>query len=192
MFNFKAVYFYLLAVKITLTQFLKKIYFLTSYYNKSLKTKLPLQLYFYPNPFLLSSFVNQKNFSFKLSKVNVDTFWSEHANNKEEEDIIIPIVKSMKEKGFNIHGPFSADTIFTREDSDIVLAMYHDQALPVIKTLQFGNIVNTTLGLPIVRTSVDHGTALDIAGTNEADAGSLISAINTAIEIVKQKNATQH
>ena len=87
MFNFKAVYFYLLAVKITLTNFLKKIYFLTSYYNKSLKTKLPLQLYFYPNPFLLSSFVNQKNFSFKLSKVNVDTFWSEHANDKEEEDL---------------------------------------------------------------------------------------------------------
>ena len=111
---------------------------------------------------------------------------------KEEENIIIPIIKSMREKGFNVNGPFSADTIFTREDSDITLAMYHDQALPVIKTLEFGNIVNTTLGLPIVRTSVDHGTALDIAGTNEADAGSLISAINTAIEIVKQKNATQH
>ena len=110
---------------------------------------------------------------------------------KEEENIIIPIVKSMREKGFNINGPFSADTIFTRKDSDIILAMYHDQALPVIKTLEFGNIVNTTLGLPIVRTSVDHGTALDIAGTNKADAGSLISAINTSIEIVKQKNATQ-
>ena len=98
----------------------------------------------------------------------------------------------MREKGFNVNGPFSADTIFTRKDSDIILAMYHDQALPVIKTLEFGNIVNTTLGLPIVRTSVDHGTALDIAGTNKADAGSLISAINTSIEIVKQKNATQH
>ena len=111
---------------------------------------------------------------------------------KEEENVIIPIVRSMKEKGFNINGPFSADTIFTRKDSDIILAMYHDQALPVIKTLEFGNIVNTTLGLPIVRTSVDHGTALDIAGTNKADAGSLISAINTSIDIVKQKNATQH
>jgi len=111
---------------------------------------------------------------------------------QEEENIIIPIVKSMKEKGFNVNGPFSADTIFAREDSDIILAMYHDQALPVIKTLEFGNIVNTTLGLPIVRTSVDHGTALDIVGTNKADAGSLISAINTSIEIVKQKNATQH
>ena len=111
---------------------------------------------------------------------------------KEEENIIIPIIKSMREKGFNVNGPFSADTIFTREDSDITLAMYHDQALPVIKTLEFVNIVNTTLGLPIVRTSVDHGTALDIVGTNKADAGSLISAINTSIEIVKQKNATQH
>ena len=111
---------------------------------------------------------------------------------KEEEDIIIPVVKSMREQGFNINGPFSADTIFTREDGDVILAMFHDQALPVIKTLEFGNIVNTTLGLPIVRTSVDHGTALDIAGTNKADAGSLISAINTSIEIVKQQNATKN
>jgi len=111
---------------------------------------------------------------------------------KEEENIIIPIITSMREKGFNINGPFSADTIFTRKDSDIILAMYHDQALPVIKTLEFGNIVNTTLGLPIVRTSVDHGTALDIAGTNKADAGSLISAINTSIAIVKQENAIKH
>ena len=66
--------------------------------------------------------------------------------------------------------------------------MYHDQALPVIKTIGFGSIVNTTLGIPIVRTSVDHCTALDIAGTNKADASSLISAVNAAIDIVKIKN----
>ena len=84
MFNFKAVYFYLLAVKITLVNFLKKLYFTTSHYNKSLATKSPDQLYFYPNSFLLSSFVNQKNFIFKLSQVNINKFWNEHTNKKEE------------------------------------------------------------------------------------------------------------
>jgi len=76
MLIFKATYFYFLAVKIILIGFLKNIYFLTNYYNKTLKTKLPEQLYFYPNPFLLSSFINQKIFAFKLSKINVNTFWS--------------------------------------------------------------------------------------------------------------------
>ena len=70
--------------------------------------------------------------------------------------------------------------------------MYHDQALPVIKTIEFGSIVNTTLGLPIIRTSVDHGTALDLAGTNKADASSLIEAIKTSIKIVKRKNAREY
>ena len=87
MFNLQAIYFYLLAVKITLVRFLKKLYFRTNYYNKSLKGKLPVNLYFYPNPFLLSSFVNQKNFTFKLSKINIETFWNEHTNNKEDEDL---------------------------------------------------------------------------------------------------------
>jgi uncharacterized heparinase superfamily protein len=87
MFSLKAVYFYLLAVKITLARFLKKIYFTTNHYNKSLKTKLPEQLYFYPNPFLLSSFIDQKIFTFKLSQVNVDTFWTNHSDYKEEENL---------------------------------------------------------------------------------------------------------
>jgi uncharacterized heparinase superfamily protein len=87
MFNPKAAYFYFLAVKILLTRFIKKIYFLTHYYNKSLKTKLPEHLYFYPNPFLLSCFVNQKIFAFKLSKVNVDAFWSNFESIKESEDL---------------------------------------------------------------------------------------------------------
>ena len=87
MFNFKAAYFYLLAVKIILIRFIKKIYFTTDYYNKSLKTKLPEQLYFYPNSFLLSSFVNQKIFTFKLSKVNIENFWTDHINKKEEENL---------------------------------------------------------------------------------------------------------
>ena len=87
MLKLKAVYFYLLAVKITLVRFVKKIYFTTSFYNKSLKTKLPEQLYFYPNSFLLSSFVNQKNFDFKLSNINIETFWVEHESTKEEENL---------------------------------------------------------------------------------------------------------
>ena len=107
----------------------------------------------------------------------------------EEKNTIIPIIKTMKKQGYNVDGPYPADTVFTKKDADLVLAMYHDQALPVIKTLGFGSIVNTTLGLPIIRTSVDHGTAIDIAGTNKADPGSLFSAIKTAIEIVKQENA---
>ena len=107
---------------------------------------------------------------------------------KEEKEIISPAISSLKKSGYNVFGPFSADTIFTKNNADIILAMYHDQALPVIKTIGFGSIVNTTLGIPIVRTSVDHGTALDIAGTNKADASSLISAIKAAIDIVKIEN----
>jgi len=87
MFSLKAVYFYFLAVKILLIRFVKKIYFSTDYYNKSLKTKLPEQLCFYPNPFLLSCFVNHKIFTFKLSKVNIDTFWSDLESIKEEENL---------------------------------------------------------------------------------------------------------
>ena len=106
----------------------------------------------------------------------------------EEKHIIAPLIEDMKKEGFNLHGPFSADTIFTKKDQDIILAMFHDQALPVIKTLGFGNIVNTTLGLPIIRTSVDHGTALDIAGTSKANSDSLIAAINSSINIANHKN----
>ena len=87
MLSIKAFYFYLLAVRITLIGFLKKIYFTTSYYNQSLKTELPKQLYFYPNPYLLSSFVNQKNFAFKLSRINIDTFWINHKSYEEEENL---------------------------------------------------------------------------------------------------------
>ena len=105
----------------------------------------------------------------------------------EEKEVIMPTIKILQKRGCNIGGPYSADTIFNRTDSDLVLSMFHDQALPVIKTLGFGDIVNTTLGLPIIRTSVDHGTALDIAGTNKADSKSLEAAIQTAIDIAKRK-----
>ena len=87
MFNFKAVYFYFLAVKILLARIVKKIYFSTNYYNNSLKTKSPEQLYFYPNPFLLSSLVNQKLFTFKISKINIESFWNNFESLKEEENL---------------------------------------------------------------------------------------------------------
>ena len=87
MSSFKAAYFYFLAVKILLVRFFKNIYFSTNYYNKSLKTKLPEQLYFYPNPLLLSSFVNQKIFTFKLSKININNFWNDFDSKKEDEDL---------------------------------------------------------------------------------------------------------
>jgi len=87
MLNFKAAYFYLLAVKIVLVRFLKEIYFTSAYYNRSLRTKLPEQFYFYPNPLLLSSFIDQKNFTFKLSKIDAESFWLNYKNEKEEENL---------------------------------------------------------------------------------------------------------
>tara|TARA_Y100000768_G_scaffold63424_1_gene43505 strand:+ start:1505 stop:2485 length:981 start_codon:yes stop_codon:yes gene_type:complete len=103
----------------------------------------------------------------------------------EEKLIIEPAIKHLKERGFSVEGPASADTIFLNEEkADIFLAMYHDQGLPILKYKGFGNAVNVTLGLPFVRTSVDHGTAYDIAGTGKADARSLISAIEMAIKMV--------
>jgi len=103
---------------------------------------------------------------------------------KEEIEIISPAIKKLKEQGLNISGPYPADTVFTPtalKDADVVLAMYHDQGLPVLKHVGFHRAINTTLGLPIIRTSVDHGTALDLAGTDKADSGSLMAAIESAI-----------
>lgn len=105
---------------------------------------------------------------------------------REEIDTIIPVLEDLKSEGMNLIGPLPADTLFTPkylDDCDCVLAMYHDQGLPVLKYKGFGNAVNITLGLPIIRTSVDHGTALDLAATGKANEGSLIVAINHAIEM---------
>jgi 4-hydroxythreonine-4-phosphate dehydrogenase len=102
---------------------------------------------------------------------------------KEEIEVIEPTLNELKKAGINVTGPFPADTIFTPKQLqlvDVVLAMYHDQGLPTLKYIGFGNAVNTTLGLPIVRTSVDHGTALDLAGTGKSDAGSLLAAVELA------------
>ena len=102
----------------------------------------------------------------------------------EEIEIISPAIEKLKKQGLNISGPYPADTVFTPRalsDADVVLAMYHDQGLPVLKHAGFHRAINTTLGLPIIRTSVDHGTALDLAGTDKADSGSLMAAIESAI-----------
>jgi 4-hydroxythreonine-4-phosphate dehydrogenase len=103
---------------------------------------------------------------------------------REEIEIIEPVLEDLRQKGMNLIGPLPADTLFLPkylDHADAVLAMYHDQGLPVLKHLGFGRAVNITLGLPIIRTSVDHGTALDLAGSGKADSGSLEAAIDEAI-----------
>lgn len=102
----------------------------------------------------------------------------------EEIDVITPVMEMLQKENMNLSGPLPADTLFTNKylnNCDAVLSMYHDQGLPVLKFKGFGNASNITLGLPIIRTSVDHGTALDLAGTGHADTGSLYNAIETAI-----------
>jgi 4-hydroxythreonine-4-phosphate dehydrogenase len=105
----------------------------------------------------------------------------------EEKDILIPAVKELRRKKIDISHPKSADTAFTKKilkDTDAYLGMYHDQVLPVIKALSFGSTTNITLGVPIIRTSVDHGVALDIAGTTKSDTSSLKEAIRIAKKII--------
>lgn len=103
---------------------------------------------------------------------------------REEIEIISPVLKKMQKDNWNVYGPFPADTLFTpfyQEKADVFLAMYHDQGLSVLKYAAFDEAVNITLGLPFIRTSVDHGTALDLAGTGKASELSLIKAIEMAI-----------
>ncbi|MDD2863548.1 MAG: 4-hydroxythreonine-4-phosphate dehydrogenase PdxA [Methylococcales bacterium] len=105
---------------------------------------------------------------------------------REELDIINPVLEKLRAEGLKLEGALPADTLFTNkylQSADAVLAMYHDQGLPVLKYKGFGQAVNITLGLPIIRTSVDHGTALDLAGTGKADLGSLQYALKTAVEM---------
>jgi len=102
----------------------------------------------------------------------------------EEIDIIIPLIQKMQQQGIHASGPYPADTVFTQDslqDADAILAMYHDQGLPVLKHVGFNHAINTTLGLPIIRTSVDHGTALTLTETGKAHPNSLFAAISSAI-----------
>ena len=109
----------------------------------------------------------------------------------EELETIIPVIEQLRQEGLNLTGPLPADTLFAKKNlqqADAVLAMYHDQGLPVLKYQGFGQAVNVTLGLPIIRTSVDHGTALDLAGTGQASTGSLHYAIHIARQMIQAKN----
>lgn len=105
----------------------------------------------------------------------------------EEIEVIAPALTILRQQGMNIQGPLPADTMFTSEhlmNCDAYVAMYHDQGLPVLKYAGFNQAVNITLGLPIIRTSVDHGTALELAGKNKADTGSMFAAVNMAMNMV--------
>lgn len=107
---------------------------------------------------------------------------------REEIDIIEPSLEKLRQQGYHLTGPLPADTLFTEKylsQADAVFAMYHDQGLPVLKYAGFGQGVNITLGLPIIRTSVDHGTACDLAGTGKASPDSLLAAIHCATQLVK-------
>lgn len=108
---------------------------------------------------------------------------------REEIDIIIPVLERLRAEGINLLGPLPADTMFNPpklEKYDCIFTMYHDQGLPVLKHASFGSGVNVSLGLPIIRTSVDHGTALDLAGTGQADPGSMHAAIKMALTLAEQ------
>ncbi|WP_372883226.1 4-hydroxythreonine-4-phosphate dehydrogenase PdxA [Psychromonas sp.] len=110
---------------------------------------------------------------------------------REEIETIEPALDKLRAEGINLIGPLPADTLFQEKylsDADAVLAMYHDQGLPVLKYKGFGKSVNITLGLPFIRTSVDHGTALELAGTGKADPSSLLCAVNEAITMMQSTN----
>jgi 4-hydroxythreonine-4-phosphate dehydrogenase len=111
---------------------------------------------------------------------------------REELDVMIPVLDRLRAEGMDVSVPLPADTLFTPHklaQCDAVLSMFHDQGLPVLKHASFGQGVNVTLGMPIIRTSVDHGTALDLAGTGKADSGSLLEAIRLAVEMSKYEKA---
>ena len=110
---------------------------------------------------------------------------------REEIEIIIPTLQGLRDEGIDLDGPLPADTVFNTRNianSDAILAMYHDQGLPVLKHSGFGRAVNITLGLPIIRTSVDHGTALELAGTGQVDTGSLQMALNYATAMARRSS----
>jgi len=110
---------------------------------------------------------------------------------REEIDAIVPAIDGCRADGIDVHGPFPGDTIFvraTRGDFDVVVACYHDQGLIPVKLLAFGQAVNVTIGLPIIRTSVDHGTAFDIAGKGIADHGSMVAAVLLAARLARARN----
>ena len=136
---------------------------------------------------------NDLKIKFNIKKPNIKILGlNPHAGEngkigKEELDHIKPAVSELRRSKINVSMPISADTAFSQKilkETDAYLGMYHDQVLPVLKTLSFGNSINITLGVPIIRTSVDHGVALDIAGTNKSDVSSISLAIKTAKKLI--------
>ncbi|MBM4233456.1 MAG: 4-hydroxythreonine-4-phosphate dehydrogenase PdxA [Gammaproteobacteria bacterium] len=114
-----------------------------------------------------------------------------------DEDVceIAPAIEAARASGINAYGPVPADTAFVPREmakADAYLAMFHDQGLPVLKHAGFGHAVNVTLGLPVIRTSVDHGTALTLAGSGRADVGSLLAAVELAVELVRRRRTAAH
>lgn len=113
---------------------------------------------------------------------------------REEIDVIAPVLATLRAEGMDLIGPLPADTLFTRhrlQGSDCQLAMYHDQGLPVLKYASFGGGVNVTLGMTVIRTSVDHGTALSLAGTGKIESGSLTAAIELALEMARNQKVSR-
>ena len=112
----------------------------------------------------------------------------------EDDEVLAPAIADARAAGHDVSGPLPADTVFvraTRGEFDCVIACYHDQGLVPIKLLAFGSAVNVTLGLPIIRTSVDHGTAFDIAGQGVADPGSLVQAVRLAADLAARRVAAR-
>ncbi len=140
----------------------------------------------------LAHYFNIKNARLLVCGLNPHAGEQGHLG-KQEQTIITPTLESLRQQGYNITGPVSADSAFTShrlEHCDVVVAMYHDQALPVIKYASFGEAVNITLGLPFIRTSVDHGTALALAATGKANPRSLLCAYQCAINMINK--TSQH
>lgn len=137
---------------------------------------------------LITDFAIQKPF-IKVAGLNPHAGESGYLG-REEIDVIQPALNFLQQQGLNLQGPLPADTMFVYDNQacDAYVAMYHDQGLPVLKYAGFGHSVNITLGLPIVRTSVDHGTALNLAATNKVDSGSMLLAVRTAIQMATNRN----
>lgn len=141
---------------------------------------------------IINSFA--KNYGIKNPKIAVCGL-NPHAGEggylgNEEIEVLNPVIRKFQNEGYNVSGSYPADTIFNKAaEFDVILAMYHDQGLPVLKYSGFAEGINVTLGLPIIRTSVDHGTALELAGSGRADSTSLINAINFAIEISQLRSS---
>lgn len=139
----------------------------------------------------LGRLFDQPDPSILVSGLNPHAGESGHLGS-EEQQIIIPVLDRLRKAGMNLQGPLPADTLFTPRwlaQADAVMAMFHDQGLPVLKYAGFGQAVNVTLGLPFIRTSVDHGTALDLAGSGGADTGSMAAAINLARQLDRNQGA---